>query len=142
MNDTAATIRILTALKELGVRLAIDDFGTGYSSLTYLQRFPIDILKIDKSFIDGLGGANVEESAVARTIVALAKSLRLETVAEGVERSEHVRELQSLKCDIAQGFFYARPLEAGALTALMAAPDTPMAALGSVTDPDNAFAAY
>jgi diguanylate cyclase (GGDEF)-like protein/PAS domain S-box-containing protein len=142
MNDTAATIRILGALKDLGVRLAIDDFGTGYSSLTYLQRFPIDILKIDKSFIDGLGGADVEESAVARTIVALAKSLRLETVAEGVERSEHVRELQTLKCDIAQGYFFARPLDAGALTALMAAPHTPMAALGSIAEPDSALAVH
>ena len=115
MNDTATTINTLNALKELGIRLAIDDFGTGYSSLTYLQRFPIDILKIDKSFVDGLGGANLEESAVARTIVALAKSLRLETVAEGVERSEHVRELQTLDCDIAQGFFFARPLDARSL---------------------------
>lgn len=90
------------------------------------------MLKIDKSFVDGLGGANIEESAVARTIVALAKTLRLETIAEGVERSEHVRELQSLECDIAQGYFFARPLDATALTALMAAPNTPDAALGSV----------
>jgi diguanylate cyclase (GGDEF)-like protein len=132
MNDTTAAIATLQALKDLGVRLAIDDFGTGYSSLTYLQRFPIDILKIDKSFIDGLGGSSVEESAVTRTIVALAKTLRLETVAEGVERSEHVRELQSLRCDLAQGYFFARPLDAGALTALMAQPDTPVAALGTL----------
>jgi diguanylate cyclase (GGDEF)-like protein/PAS domain S-box-containing protein len=137
MNDTATTIHTLEALKELGVRLAIDDFGTGYSSLTYLQRFPIDILKIDKSFVDGLGGANLEESAVTRTIVSLAKTLRLETVAEGVERSEHVRELQSLNCDIGQGYFFARPLDAGALTSLMAQPDTPVAALGSLADADR-----
>jgi diguanylate cyclase (GGDEF)-like protein/PAS domain S-box-containing protein len=130
MHDTASTIATLQAIKDLGVRLAIDDFGTGYSSLTYLQRFPIDILKIDKSFIDGLGGQNVEESAVTRTIVALAKTLRLETVAEGVERSEHVRELQELNCDLAQGFFFARPLDAATLTSLMAQPDTPMAAFG------------
>jgi EAL domain-containing protein (putative c-di-GMP-specific phosphodiesterase class I) len=130
MNDTTVTIATLDALKRLGVRLAIDDFGTGYSSLTYLQRFPIDILKIDKSFVDGLGGDNVEESAVARTIVSLAKTLRLETVAEGVERSEHVRELQTLQCDIAQGFFFARPLDAHSLEALMEQPDTPVAALG------------
>jgi diguanylate cyclase (GGDEF)-like protein/PAS domain S-box-containing protein len=127
MNDTAITISTLTGLKELGVRLAIDDFGTGYSSLTYLQRFPIDILKIDKTFVDGLGGANIEESAVARTIVALAKTLRLETVAEGVERSEHVRELQGLECDIAQGYFFARPLDARSLEVLLLSPDTPMA---------------
>jgi diguanylate cyclase (GGDEF)-like protein/PAS domain S-box-containing protein len=132
MHDTAATLATLDALKQLGVRLAIDDFGTGYSSLTYLQRFPIDILKIDKSFVDGLGGANLEESAVTRTIVSLAKTLHLETVAEGVERSEHVRELQSLQCDIAQGFFFARPLDARTLTSLMAQPDTPVAALGSL----------
>jgi EAL domain-containing protein (putative c-di-GMP-specific phosphodiesterase class I) len=132
MDDTSRTVAVLEALKELGVRLAIDDFGTGYSSLNYLQRFPIDILKIDKSFVDGLGGSNVEESAVARTIVALAKTLRLETVAEGVERSEHVRELQSLQCDIAQGFFFARPLDARSLEALMQQPDTPVAALSPV----------
>jgi diguanylate cyclase (GGDEF)-like protein len=129
MNDTTVTIATLDALKRLGIRLAIDDFGTGYSSLTYLQRFPIDILKIDKSFVDGLGGENVEESAVARTIVSLAKTLKLETIAEGVERSEHVRELQTLQCDIAQGFFFARPLDARSLEALMDQPDTP-AALG------------
>jgi EAL domain-containing protein (putative c-di-GMP-specific phosphodiesterase class I) len=128
MNDTAATLQTLSALKALGVRLAIDDFGTGYSSLTYLRRFPIDILKIDKSFVDGLGGANAEESAVTRTIVALAKTLKLETIAEGVERSEHVRELQTLQCDIAQGFFYARPLDATALGTLMHQPDDPAAA--------------
>ncbi|MCW2666260.1 MAG: hypothetical protein JWN57_1222 [Frankiales bacterium] len=119
MQDTVETLATLQSLKELGVRLAIDDFGTGYSSLTYLQRFPIDVLKIDKSFIDGLGGDNVEESAVARTIVALAKTLQLETVAEGVERSEHVRELEALECDIAQGYFFARPLDAATLEALM-----------------------
>jgi EAL domain-containing protein (putative c-di-GMP-specific phosphodiesterase class I) len=126
MNDTATTINTLNALKELGVRLAIDDFGTGYSSLTYLQRFPIDILKIDKSFVDGLGGTNLEESAVARTIVALAKTLKLETIAEGVERTEHVRELQTLHCDIAQGFFFARPLDARSLEVLLLSPHTPM----------------
>jgi diguanylate cyclase (GGDEF)-like protein/PAS domain S-box-containing protein len=142
MNDTAATIDTLASLKELGVRLAIDDFGTGYSSLTYLQRFPIDILKIDKSFVDGLGGANLEESAVTRTIVSLAKTLRLETVAEGVERSEHVRELQSLNCDIGQGYFFARPLDAGALTSLMSQPDTPMAALGPLTEVDRLLGSH
>ncbi|MCF6742856.1 EAL domain-containing protein [Blastococcus sp. KM273128] len=130
MHDMVSTIETLQAIKDLGVRLAIDDFGTGYSSLTYLQRFPIDVLKIDKSFIDGLGGDNAEESAVTRTIVSLAKALRLETVAEGVERSEHVRELQELSCDIAQGYFFARPLDAPTLTSLMAQPDTPMAAFG------------
>jgi diguanylate cyclase (GGDEF)-like protein len=142
MNDTATTIQTLEALKLLGVRLAIDDFGTGYSSLTYLQRFPIDILKIDKSFVDGLGGANLEESAVTRTIVSLAKTLRLETVAEGVERSEHVRELQSLNCDIGQGYFFARPLDAGALTSLMSQPDTPVAALGPLTEVDRLLGSH
>ena len=135
MNDTTATITTLDALKDLGVRLAIDDFGTGYSSLTYLQRFPIDILKIDKSFVDGLGGANVEESAVARTIVALAKTLKLETVAEGVERSEHVRELQDLHCDIAQGFFFARPLDSRALEVLLLSANVPMTGADVATTP-------
>ncbi|MPY93100.1 MAG: EAL domain-containing protein [Acidimicrobiia bacterium] len=137
MFDTAATLDRLEQLKALGVRLAIDDFGTGYSSLTYLRQFPIDVLKIDKSSIDGLGGDH-DQSAVAKTIVRLAQTLRLETVAEGVERIEHVRELQTLACDRAQGFYFARPLDARHLDQLLRqqfgdAPGAPtdLLALGS-----------
>ena len=110
MHDVASIVRRLQELKVLGVRLAIDDFGTGYSSLSYLRELPIDVLKIDKSFIDGLGGDN-EQAAVASTIVRLAQTLQLETVAEGVERAEHVTELQALRCNLAQGYYFARPLE-------------------------------
>jgi diguanylate cyclase (GGDEF)-like protein/PAS domain S-box-containing protein len=109
MLDADSIISRLEALRALGLRLAIDDFGTGYSSLSYLQRFPIDVLKIDRSFIDNLG-SDADHTAVARTIVKLGQSLRLETVAEGVERVEHLDHLRELNCDAAQGYLFARPL--------------------------------
>ena len=111
MRRTDATIERLRALKALGVRLAIDDFGTGYSSLAYLQRFPIDILKIDKAFVDGvaLGGTEV---ALARAIIGLGDALGLTTVAEGVERAEQRDALDTLGCRLAQGYLFARPLPA------------------------------
>ncbi|MGZ8414919.1 MAG: putative bifunctional diguanylate cyclase/phosphodiesterase [Gemmatirosa sp.] len=108
MQRTEETLRVLHRLKALGVRLAIDDFGTGYSSLSYLQRFPVDVLKIDKSFIDGVarGGS---EAALARTIIALGDTLRLRTVAEGIESAAQREELQALGCHQGQGFLFARP---------------------------------
>jgi diguanylate cyclase (GGDEF)-like protein/PAS domain S-box-containing protein len=119
LQQTEANLVTLHALKALGVRLAIDDFGTGYSSLAYLQRFPIDILKIDKSFVDGLGGAG-SDSALARTIIALGSSLALRCVAEGVEREEQRAQLRALGCEYAQGFLFARPMPADELSALVA----------------------
>lgn len=106
--DTARTLPLLQALKKLGVRLAIDDFGTGYSSLSYLKDLPVDILKIDKSFI-----TPVDESrqvALVRGIINLARALDLDTVAEGVETAEHEAVLRSLGCRYGQGYYYARPL--------------------------------
>jgi diguanylate cyclase (GGDEF)-like protein/PAS domain S-box-containing protein len=110
MRDTDATLSRLQELKELGVRLAIDDFGTGYSSLSYLRRFPIDILKIDKSFIDNVA-SRTDAMALTRAIVDLARSLGLRTVAEGVELPEQAAELEALGCDMAQGYLFARPLD-------------------------------
>jgi diguanylate cyclase (GGDEF)-like protein/PAS domain S-box-containing protein len=109
VHDTADTLARLGALRALGVRLAVDDFGTGYSSLGYLQRFPIDVLKIDRVFVDGLrrGGS---DAALARTIVALGGSLGLRTVAEGVETAEQADALRAMGCPSAQGFLFARPL--------------------------------
>ena len=106
-----------TALKALGVRLAIDDFGTGYSALCYLQRFPIDVLKIDRSFVDGLrkGGA---QGALARTIVALGQALSLRTVAEGIEEAEQRAALCEVGCALGQGYLFARPLAPDAAAAL------------------------
>ena len=99
----------LQQLRALGVRIAIDDFGTGYSSLSYLRHLPIDVLKIDRSFIDGLG-RNPEDTALVHAILRLARSLNLETIAEGVERPEQRAALADLQCMLAQGWHFARPL--------------------------------
>jgi EAL domain-containing protein (putative c-di-GMP-specific phosphodiesterase class I) len=104
----------------LGVKLAIDDFGTGYSSLSYLKSFPIDILKIAKSFVDGVGAAS-EESALARAIIKLGGTLRLQTVAEGVELPEQRDQLRDLDCNMGQGYYFARPLDHTDMDDLLAA---------------------
>ncbi len=111
----------LQELKRLGVHLAIDDFGTGYSSLSYLQRMPIDAVKIDKTFVDGVTGGP-EESAVARAILALAATLRLDTVAEGVEQAGQARELAALGCRWAQGYHFSRPVAAPDMARLAGRP--------------------
>ena len=110
MQDTEPTLAKLHALKALGVRLAIDDFGTGYSSLSYLRRFPIDVLKIDKGFVDGLtrGGP---DAALARTIIALGDMLSLRTIAEGVETAAQRTHLADLGCELGQGYLFAHPLQ-------------------------------
>jgi diguanylate cyclase (GGDEF)-like protein/PAS domain S-box-containing protein len=115
MQKIEDTVTKLRALKELGVRLAIDDFGTGSSSLGYLQRFPIDILKIDKSFVDGIATLDSEDPALVRAIVEMAKTLRLETVAEGIEETEQLDELRSAGCRSGQGYLFARPLHPDAM---------------------------
>ncbi|MDQ3752738.1 MAG: EAL domain-containing protein [Actinomycetota bacterium] len=117
MHDTQEAIVNLTRLKELGVRIAIDDFGTGYSSLGYLERFPLDMLKIDKSFVDGIG-SDAGESVLAATIVQMADTLGLSTVAEGVETVGQLRRLQQLGCGFGQGYLFGKPLpveDAGAV---------------------------
>jgi EAL domain-containing protein (putative c-di-GMP-specific phosphodiesterase class I) len=108
MQDVESTLATLNALKALGIQLAIDDFGTGYSSLTYLKRFPIDTLKIDRSFVDGLG-QDAQDTAIVRSVVALAKTLNLSVTGEGVESAEQQMHLAELGCDQAQGFLFARP---------------------------------
>jgi diguanylate cyclase (GGDEF)-like protein/PAS domain S-box-containing protein len=118
MQDPDAAVDQLQALKAVGVQLAIDDFGIGHSSLSYLQRFPIDVLKIDKSFVWNID-RGPEESALARAIVRLAQSLHLTAVAEGVETPAQAALLRELGCDSAQGFYYARPVEASALSKLL-----------------------
>jgi diguanylate cyclase (GGDEF)-like protein/PAS domain S-box-containing protein len=119
MQNTEATIARLGALKAIGVRLAIDDFGTGYSSLSYLQRFPIDILKIDRAFVKGIA-ENEDDQALAHTIVQLARTLRLSTVAEGIETIEQLERLRALGCDHGQGYYFARPMLREQLEQLMA----------------------
>ena len=114
MREPDATARLLTELKALGVRIAVDDFGTGYSSLAYLRQFPVDSLKIDRTFITGLALSS-DARALTHTLIQLGKALGLETLAEGVEHHSQVRELQREGCDLAQGFLFARPLTVEAL---------------------------
>jgi diguanylate cyclase (GGDEF)-like protein len=101
----------LTALRDVGVRLAIDDFGTGYSSLTHLRRFPIDVLKVDRSFVNGLG-TNRNDSSIVRAVVGLARAMELTTIAEGVERLDQAEQLATMGCDHAQGYLFGRPVPA------------------------------
>ena len=112
MDDAASTIAVLHGLKEVGVRLGVDDFGTGYSSLAYLKRFPVDVLKIDRTFVRGLGD-DPEDSAIVAAVVSLAEALGLSVVAEGVETELQREHLLALGCDRAQGYLFARPLDAG-----------------------------
>jgi EAL domain-containing protein (putative c-di-GMP-specific phosphodiesterase class I) len=109
MRDAASALQVLRALKGLGVTLAIDDFGTGYSSLSYLHRFPLDVLKIDKSFVDGMAGGRDGVEIVA-AVIKLAHALGLQVVAEGVEQAAQLEQLAAMGCDFAQGYLFARPL--------------------------------
>ena len=109
MRDADETAKRLRAIKELGVRLSIDDFGTGYSSLAYLQRFPVDELKIDRSFVSQLAGG-ADNEALIRTFVQLGKSLAIETIAEGIEDQVQLEQLRAEQCDVGQGFLFAKPL--------------------------------
>jgi diguanylate cyclase (GGDEF)-like protein/PAS domain S-box-containing protein len=118
MQDMELAIERLKQLKELGVLLAIDDFGTGYSSLNYVRRFPVDILKVDKSFIDEVSEGG-ESSALTAAVIELAGILNLTPVAEGIERPDQLERLMELKCDLGQGYLFARPLEPLALNALL-----------------------
>ena len=111
MADPAAGLKVLQDLRGLGVELAIDDFGTGYSSLSYLKRFPVDVLKIDRSFVDGLGD-DPEDTAIVTAIISLGRALGLRVVAEGVETQRQLAELRRLGCDRGQGFMFAKPAPA------------------------------
>ena len=119
VHDDGAGVANLRRLRELGVRVAIDDFGTGYSSLASLHRYPLDILKIDRSFLD-LGAPAAEDWALVRLVVGIGRTLGLETIAEGVEHEEQARELVRLGCVAAQGFLFSEPVEPAALDELLA----------------------
>jgi len=108
MDDTDVSMRRLSELRALGVRLAVDDFGTGYSSLAYLRRMPVDFLKIDKAFVDGVTG-DAHESALARAVVKLAATLGLAAVAEGIEAEAQADVLRALGCEYGQGLWLAPP---------------------------------
>jgi EAL domain-containing protein (putative c-di-GMP-specific phosphodiesterase class I) len=113
MRDIEETARRLAAVKQLGVRIAIDDFGTGYSSLAHLQRFPVDALKIDRSFIAGLSHHREGETLI-HTLVQLGKDLSIETIAEGIEQQHELSLLRDEDCEGGQGFLFARPLDVAA----------------------------
>ena len=119
MADPSAAVEMLEKIKSLGIHLAIDDFGTGYSSLSYLHRFPLDTLKIDRSFISGMGdqGEGIE---IARTILPMANNLRLDVVAEGIETVQQVSLLKKLQCKYGQGYYFSRPLSAEGIATLLA----------------------
>jgi EAL domain-containing protein (putative c-di-GMP-specific phosphodiesterase class I) len=120
MEHTSSITTMLMRLHTLGVQLSLDDFGTGYSSLSSLHRFPIQILKIDRSFVSGMN-VDSKNAEIVRTIIALARNLSMDVVAEGVETAEHLAALRALRCNYGQGYWFAKPLDASAATALLAA---------------------
>ena len=120
LDDTEASARALGDLKALGVRIAVDDFGTGFSALSYLKRFPVDQLKIDRSFVVGLGHQR-EDRALVAAVVDLAHAFGLTTVAEGVEKAEQLVELRALGCELAQGYLWSRPMPPDEVAAWMGA---------------------
>ncbi len=128
MRDAEATAKRLCKLKELGVRIAIDDFGTGYSSLAYLRQFPVDALKIDRSFIGGIAGSKGSASLI-HTLVQLGKTLDIETLAEGIEERSQLETLQREHCDHGQGFLFSRPLDVDAVERFLNAEELTISTL-------------
>ncbi len=119
MENAATTTALLAQLKAMHVQLHMDDFGTGYSSLSYLHRFPIDALKIDRSFVSQMG-VQREKLEIVRTIRTLAQNLEMVVLAEGVETAEQLAQLRALKCEYGQGYFFAKPLDGKAAEELIA----------------------
>jgi EAL domain-containing protein (putative c-di-GMP-specific phosphodiesterase class I) len=119
ISDSKRSAFRLQQLRDLGVRLAIDDFGTGYSSLNYLRRFRMDVLKIDRSFTDGVTHPG-EEEALVRAMIAMGESLNLAVIAEGIEDADQLDHLIELDCVLGQGFLFSRPLDLEHIDALLA----------------------
>lgn len=122
--DNPAGIEILNELRALGLHLALDDFGTGYSSLSYLRRFPVDMVKVDRAFVDGLGSGD-EDDAIVAAIIFMARALGYVSVAEGVETPEQLKRLRALGCDLAQGYLLGRPASAEEMTRVFTAGPVP-----------------
>ncbi len=123
MDEVELAIEMLSQMKALNLKLGIDDFGTGYSSLSYLHRFPTDTLKVDRSFVMRMGEGD-ENSAIVKTIIALAHNLKMDVIAEGVETPEQLAKLRSLGCECGQGYFFAKPLPAEQIEALLKSDPT------------------
>lgn len=141
MHDVEAAWTMLRTAKTSGVALALDDFGTGFSSLSFLRKFSMDILKIDKSFVDGLGHSR-EDTTIVEHLIGMARGLGMVTVAEGVETADQVKYLRSLDCHMAQGFYYCKPQPADVIDQIMGEPSTsgwtPDQARQAVTGPGGA----
>jgi EAL domain-containing protein (putative c-di-GMP-specific phosphodiesterase class I) len=120
MDDAESTASVLQELKKMGVRLAVDDFGTGYSSLSYLRRFPIDVLKIDQSFVHRIT-ADPDDSTIVSAIINMGKSLKRLVVAEGVETRDQRAYLQAQRCAEGQGYLFSRPVTAARFAHLLRA---------------------
>jgi EAL domain-containing protein (putative c-di-GMP-specific phosphodiesterase class I) len=118
MGDAEHNIETLGKLKDLGVQVAIDDFGTGYSNLAYLKRFPVDFLKVDKAFVDGLED-NPEDTAIVKAIIDLAAAMGMQTIAEGIETTGQANRLRTLGCELGQGYYFSEPLSAEEADALL-----------------------
>ncbi|MFN5219910.1 MAG: putative bifunctional diguanylate cyclase/phosphodiesterase, partial [Cyanobacteriota bacterium] len=136
VEDVAEAYQNINRLKALGVRLAIDDFGTGYSSLRYLKRFPVGVIKIDRSFVDGLG-EDPEDEVIVETVIRMAKFLGIEVVAEGVETLQQASILGNLGCDFLQGYLYGRPEDAERSEQLLHEPLLNLPAREDQTSPDQ-----
>ncbi|NET28869.1 bifunctional diguanylate cyclase/phosphodiesterase [Okeania sp. SIO1I7] len=118
MDNAESAITVLSQLQELGIQLSVDDFGTGYSSLSYLHRFPINTLKVDKSFVTNMG-VNGENCEIVRAIITLAHSLGLDVVAEGIETEQQLTQLKNLGCEYGQGYLFSKPVDATRATTLL-----------------------
>jgi diguanylate cyclase (GGDEF)-like protein len=136
MRNPDVALDVIERLRRLNVKIAIDDFGTEYSSLAYLRRFPVDVLKIDRSFVDGIGNDEGSAASLVTAIIAMARALGIATVAEGIETDEQAATLAALGCDAAQGFLYARPIGGDQLLSVLVllssrhALSTPHASVG------------
>jgi EAL domain-containing protein (putative c-di-GMP-specific phosphodiesterase class I) len=122
ISDVSEAAKVLESLNRLGVSLHMDDFGTGYSSLNHLHSFPFDVLKIDRSFVQRMGGGH-QPLQIVQTILELARGLGMDVVAEGIETEEQSNQLQQMGCRYGQGFLYSKPLPAAQIAMLLAKPD-------------------